>query len=497
MPNKALITEYEARLAQADALLQEKLKRIQDADPALKEKENALKVIEDKIAEKSVQLEEAEKPSVKLFSVLFADGSAGVFPEAELESVESISEEQFDTLTSLLSGDFENATDIDPLYSAYPDESKKWKGMCHSHIRGRSVHLDFRLQVSKDYMVGWTLYIPKGLSKDPETFAEAKALNEKEIMPIVRETMSNSMKKFNCGTKEPEPIEWAIYEGTVQPGQVGATKKEHGHFIIIDSFEVQFGASKSYFHEYFCDGKIFNGRIVFRLLENKEEWKRTDEGLLTWFCFNALKSPTPYVLSTRAVKKLWIPPYGSSALPQNVRNKIPERFQYWKIKDASRRREVRDELVEEIKKKLLKLDSITQGDFKFLKQTWRGQKVIRAGPSRTLYYFILKQDKTYFSLALNTSLLASETATGLPFRYPTSLWTAEGELPPGTKLNPTKATPSKIEVLDQGEASLFIEDNIKKFYLEGKKLKGVWMAFQQKGSNLWIIEKSESPELKK
>jgi hypothetical protein len=354
MLNKALISEYEARLAEADALLKEKLERVKEADPILKDKIKALKVIDDELAKKSAQLEEAEKHPEKLFNVLFEDGSVGVFPEQELQLAESIPKDQFETLTSLLSGDSGNGFDNANPYLIYPDESKKWKGMVHSHIRGKSVHLYFLLQISKDYMVSWTLYIPKGLSKDPETFAEAKALNEKEIMPIVRETMSNPLKKFNTGKKEPEPIEWATYEGTVKPGGVGATKHEHGHFIIIDSFDVQFGASKSYFHEYFCDGKIFNGRIVFRLLENKEEWKRTDEGVLTWFCFNALKSPTPYVISTRAVNKKWVPPYNNSALPRNIRSKIPERFQYWKIKDASRRREVRDELVNEIKKKLLK-----------------------------------------------------------------------------------------------------------------------------------------------
>ncbi len=47
--------------------------------------------------------------------------------------------------------------------------------------------------------------------------------------------------------------------------------------------------------------QVFKGRLVFRLLENRAEWKKTDEGLMTWMMFNALKSPLPYVLSTRAV----------------------------------------------------------------------------------------------------------------------------------------------------------------------------------------------------
>lgn len=200
------------------------------------------------------------------------------------------------------------------------------------------------------------------------------------------------------------------------------------------------------------------------------------------------------------MKKAWAPPFKASALPRNIRSKVPDRFKYWIIKDASRRREVRDELVNEIKKKLLKLDSIGHGEFKFLKQTWRGQKVILEGPSRTLYYFVLKRGKNYFALALNASLLASETATGLPFRHPIPLWTAEGEVAPGSKLNPSKATPSNIEVLDQGKVTVLKEkeSNSKstKLILFGKKMKGTWAAFQQDGSNLWTIQKSNLPELK-
>ena len=384
---------------------------------------------------------------------------------------------------------YDQEQDSDP-YNVYPDESKNWKGMCHSHIRGRSVHLDLRFRISKDFLIGWTLYIPKGLSKDPETFAEAKALNEKEIMPIVRETLSNPMKKFNVGKKAPEPIAWATYEGTVQPGSIGATKKEHGHFIIIDSFDVQFGASKSYFHEYFCNGKIFNGRLVFRLLENKAEWEKTDEGMMTWMMFNALKSPSPYVISARAVKKKWVPPFGVSALPKTIRTKIPNGFQYWKIEDTSKRRDVRDELVNIIKEKLLKLDSIRQGEFKLLKQTWKGQKVIRKGPSRTVYYLILKQDKNYFALGLNMTLFSSRTVAGLPFSHPSPLWTAEGEIEPGTKLNPSKATPSKIVVLDQGKATILNGGKLKTLVFQGKKLKGTWKAFQQESSSMWTLEKS-------
>ena len=152
----------------------------------------------------------------------------------------------------------------------------------------------------------------------------------------------------------------------------------------------------------------------------------------------------------------------------------------------------------EVKKKLLKLDSISTGQFKFLVQTWKGQKVIREGPSRTLYYFVLKRGQNYFSLALNSSALNAVAAAGLPFAHGELLWTAEGELPPKSALNPTKNTPSRIQVLDQGEAIVLSEEGGKwiKLKLTGRKRKGLFFVAQQEGSKMWTFSKSAMPEPK-
>lgn len=383
----------------------------------------------------------------------------------------------------------------------YPDESKKWKGMCHSHIRGKSVHLDFRLQISEDYMVGWTLYIPKGLSKDPETFAEAKALNDKEIMPIARAKLKDPLLKFNCKRKAPEPIEWASYEGTVRPGSVGATKKEHGHFIIIDSFNVEFGAQKPHFHEYFCDGKLFKGRIVFTLLENKKEWEKTDEGLMTWMASIAKASPTPYVLGNRAKNKTWIPPYTFSALPAKIRKRIPKNLRYWNHKNLNERLELRAELVRQIKKRLLQLDNVGPARFRFIKQTWKGRKVIREGPSRVIYYFVIFQrseGKEEFGLAIKDDITKKiRTTTGIETPHLSGVLREikDGKVPPKSILNPTKATPSEIEILDEGPASILNMTGFKRYKLKGERMKGVWIAFRRdKASKMWIFKKGELPE---
>lgn len=75
--------------------------------------------------------------------------------------------------------------------------------------------------------------------------------------------------------------------------------------------------------------------------------------------FFKTKTQLPYVLSARAVDKNWIPPCGTSALPRRIRNKIPEKYKYWEQKEEKKRLEIRDQLIEEIKKKLLvKLDAI-------------------------------------------------------------------------------------------------------------------------------------------
>lgn len=386
-------------------------------------------------------------------------------------------------------------------YLTYPDEAKTYKGMVHCHGRGKSVHLDFRCQMSDDYATGWTLYIPKGLSKVPEDFAEFKRLVDAEIMPIVKQKVEDPRQKFNCGKKAPEPMEWLSYEGMVKPGGIGATKNEPGFFYIIDKFSVEFGAQKPHFHEYFCDGNIFDGRVVFTLLENKKEWKKTDEGLMTWMASVAEKAP--YVLGNRAKNKKWIPPYAFSALPRKLRNKVPKDLRYWEHKNLRERLELRDELVQQLKKRLLKLDALGPARFRFIKQTWKGQKVIRGGPSRVVYYFLIFQrsaGKETFCLAMENGMAKQAATSGIEVpKLADALKTVEeGEVPTESILNPTKATPSKIEILDEGPASIISVSAFKRYRLDGKKLKGIWIAFKRdEKSKMWILKKSDLPEPEK
>jgi hypothetical protein len=82
-------------------------------------------------------------------------------------------------------------------------------------------------------------------------------------------------------------------------------------------------------------------------------------------------SPTPYVISERAVKKAWIPPQGASCLPRKARTKVPEAYQYWHAQEPAKRRAIRDELVKRLKERarMMKSDADDSVRFKLLKQT--------------------------------------------------------------------------------------------------------------------------------
>jgi hypothetical protein len=92
---------------------------------------------------------------------------------------------------------------------------------------------------------------------------------------------------------------------------------------------------------------------------------------------------------------------------------------------------------------------------------------------------------------LNAIAIAS-----LPFQHAELLWTAEGEVLPKSPLNPTKNTPSRIAVLDRGEAIVIGEEDGKwiKLKLKGRKLKGLLFMAQQEGSRMWTFQKSKLPE---
>ena len=132
------------------------------------------------------------------------------------------------------------------------------------HYRGKSCHIDFRYKVN-NHLEGFTIadQEPGMIKEDVTSVAQAKKLDK-----------NPRLWKHEAGTKllaipkAPEPVEWLSIEGTVPPGEVGATKYEYGVFTILDKGTVDLGAQKPYFKEFFLHGKKFKGRYVFRQLSN-------------------------------------------------------------------------------------------------------------------------------------------------------------------------------------------------------------------------------------
>jgi hypothetical protein len=174
---------------------------------------------------------------------------------------------------------------------AYPDESKSWRFVAQEHFRGKSAHLDLRLE-SGDYLVGWTIanQQPDAIAEPVESLAQAKAavadadnwkmdMATGEILP--REIRGGTVRKgdlraFPKGVEIPES--WLDVEGVTDkpdPGEdipAGATRNFPGVFAIVDKGTVEHGAKKAWMQEYWIHGKKWGTqRWVFRMLERGKE----------------------------------------------------------------------------------------------------------------------------------------------------------------------------------------------------------------------------------
>lgn len=203
---------------------------------------------------------------------------------------------------------------------------------------------------------------------------------------------------------------------------------------------------------------------------------------------------TPYTLSLRAIKESWLPPQNFSALPKHWKKHTKSEEEYWKMsgqKALDARKAFRERLKKEgILKKaeegnpdpfkmiaIKKEEDFLQADYRLTYQWWKGPKVVREGPSKAQYHIWLKTDKKILDFLVNDNILESSATGGILYKDRTeSEMDSEGYVKPGTKLNPTKATPSFIKVLDKGEAIMLIDSlDLKKIQFKGAKMKGTFL----------------------
>jgi len=252
-----------------------------------------------------------------------------------------------------------------------PSEDKiyNWSIQFHLHT---VVHVDFRAEFGDpDLVLGWTWFIWKECRwKRPTTLQEFKDLIWKKpaCYKIDLDTGKFKLRQRRGGkvvqtyllgtSKAPEPKAWMeIKEAKFKKGTVGATPTLDGFMKQVDSGQIEFGAQKVYFHEYWLHhNKVLKpGRYVVRLARKltPKDVKKLQEtpkplklkpgaklppamppeiqpGTISWWIIQAVDQ-SPYVLSRRAILKRWLPPKGVSAMPRELRDQVPDDLKFWEV----------------------------------------------------------------------------------------------------------------------------------------------------------------------
>lgn len=288
-------------------------------------------------------------------------------------------------------------------YLVYPNENQTYRYVAQHHYRGRTAHLDLRLETEgKRFLIGWTIADQvAGAFKEPiDTVAKAMAadrnpsnfkLNPRTFVVRPRRTAAGvdvpaNLQSFRKGKQPPV---WLTVAGQTQPFPApGSTRNFPGIFTIIGSGRVQYGRQDDKFHEYFMSGGGFKGRLLFRAINvepresmkilrsiadefdskgtiisitkvappaDQPEGERIEETTL-WVMIQP-KDQKPNVLDRSSVRRGFRPPVGKSALPQSIRNLIrnPE-FQYWNAANSNERNKRHDALLDVIDDDTMRID---------------------------------------------------------------------------------------------------------------------------------------------
>lgn len=371
-------------------------------------------------------------------------------------------------------------------------------------------------------LIGFTIQdsIPNEIKEPVTTLEKAKEYQNKDIWKIDWKTGRFKLRRTKSGVtrltslwatpKQKEPHEWFDFEGVVPPrkekaGVPGSTKNYPGVFLRIDEGKIEYGFSKGYYLEVFLSEGKLKGKHIFRALGTEELQSRiepvakievlppseeTESPSPVRWLFIQPVDQTPYVLS-EGVERGILPPYGFSALPSEIRKLIPEELQYWNERDRTKALEMR--------RQILSLDIISKesGKFTLHRRYWLDEKhkTIRYGPSEEVYDLTIK----YGDKLIHYSLV-SDPLDRLGFTaYKTNtderiLEIKEEEVKPMTLLNPTKATPCRIELIDNGSCIIYQDSpEFLKVKFKGKKLEGLFIGKKEPNTNFWEFETASSP----
>lgn len=394
-----------------------------------------------------------------------------------------------------------------------PDENKIKRFVVQLHFRGKTVHGDLRTEYN-NYLKGWTLLLenPNSIKKPVLTLEDAKNFIKENNAKIDLLTGEFKERKLKNGIirktsiaivpKADEPMEWLEVEGISKPGDVGSTKKYPGVFYIFDKGEVEYGSFKPYFKELFLHGNKFNGRYIIRLLSHNmdeplpianmpEEHEIRTSGY--WVMIEP-DDKTPYILSNRAIEDDFMSPLGYSFLPKDIKSKIPQEYQYWRISKLKDRVKVRNLLVSNLEG--LGIAFAEQVECKLFRIVWKAKDkegnpiiIVRLGPSTEMY--LLKLGNKIFELNSDPFKNIDGMVSGFQFNKKLDIdleQVKEMELLPKTPLNPTLKTWAKLSLIKEGRAIIYInKEDIVKFRAFGKTIVG----YKEENSDIWGFYQSD------
>ncbi|MEM4720515.1 MAG: hypothetical protein QXT73_00460 [Candidatus Methanomethylicaceae archaeon] len=419
------------------------------------------------------------------------------------------------------------------------DEIKKFLSEHPEFSNSPSVHADFRYEIEDDIWAGWTVMVQiPGMPKTPPLDLEdAKRMAEDQQnwkVDVISGEVPFRIKKG--GAKAPVslvaakkagfiPPEWGRIEGVFPPKTVPSTRYGYSILDIVRRGTVETGYITSYAKEYFlsfdeAEGyPSFKWHVMFRylrrpfaesqdaLLEEERIIPVSPEGFgkeETGWLMIFMTRDVPYYLTKRAIELKHVPPFGYSGLPSWIRKKVPEEYQYWKIKDDEERFSVLKSLVEAIDTGQVDLIASLKVPFElYLHQSDPEEAIKRKVAARRHYDLIIRTDPImHIELESNVSSLDSspaivtEKCTEIPYSFSEPVQRPI-EIEKGKPGAFTKNEAAYIIPLDHGQVAVMQDDELfKKFKFSGKQLKGLFiMRRSDATTDIWDFSRSEGLDL--
>jgi len=182
-----------------------------------------------------------------------------------------------------------------------------------------------------------------------------------------------------------------------------------------------------------------------------------------------------------------------------MKYKLNKKFEITEGKDAIFEIEIREKDGQFFEsRKLLSPELFFQaGEFVLQYQWFKGPSPIRRGPTteRWLLWLDFGAPKAVLCFMHMNPIDNPRVGAEIQKVVEREWMVHSGYVEPGTFLNPTKETPSGIEILDSGEMVMFEDAHtFKKFELFGKKIAGLWAAEREPGTDYWWVFRTEAIE---